>query len=180
MNLNLLTFRGTPSPSSLLPPLSSSLSQCLDSFYSILLDGCHIQPLNIQLFPCGRKTGQSWVRNGWIVDFCPKWHRPYLARLTTSYYVRTFFGNNMSWTKGFCLQCICSQMLQRSVWWRGWNRSRFGSISWPGRLPLRGWAGEWGELGGDNLQCSADDAEMTGDDNKNGNKMTHCDRWECQ
>ena len=29
---------------------------------------------------------------------------------------------------------------------------------------------------GDNLQCSADDAEMTGDDNKNGNKMTHCDR----
>ena len=64
-----------------------------------------------------------------------------------------FFGNNMSWTKGFCLQCICSQMLQRSVWVRGWNRSRFGSISWPGRLPLRG----WGDMGG--TTCNA--APMT-------------------
>ena len=114
MNLNLLTFRGTPSPSSLLPPppsSSSSLSsQYLDSFYSIPLDGCHIQPLNIQLFPWGRKTGQSWVRNGWIVDFCPKWHRPYLARLTTSYYVRTFLattwaGQKTSAFNAFAAKC---------------------------------------------------------------------------
>ena len=55
--------------------------------------GCHIQPLISLLQTCGRKNqpklGQEWWHCR-LVDFCPKWHPPYLAELATAYYVQHF------------------------------------------------------------------------------------------
>ena len=56
--------------------------------------GRHIHPLISLLQTCGRKN-QSKVGQEWwhcrLVDFCPKWHPPYLAELATAYYVGHFW-----------------------------------------------------------------------------------------